>query len=441
MRITLLLLIAAGIHQTPAGAQVTYSREISRLIEAKCETCHREGDIAPFTLASYSEVRSRLSAIRSQVSNGQMPPWKPAGGEHRYSNFFGLTEAERQILLGWIAAGAPEGNPADLPVKAPAAGGWQLGEPDAVVSMPQAFTVPEGGDTYRCFVLPYEIGAASWIKAVQVAPGNRALVHHALLFADPEGVSEAWDGADGRPGYDCFGSAGEGVDEVLAAWAPGYRASSLPDGLGIPLPRRGRLVLQVHYHPHDGHHAQELHKSHAAAPSSDQTSLALYFTRSRPRQEMIYLPLDTEDFEIPAGAGDHTVEAEFEMPAFLSVDLHVLGPHMHLLGRSIKVEKFPTDPAAKAETLIAIPDWDFNWQGLYTLRQPVPLEPFSRVRVTCSYDNSAANPRNPHNPPQAVTYGESTTDEMCLSFLGVALPEGLSLQRARPLLESRKPRR
>lgn len=410
------------------AAEVTYSKEISRLMQTKCQNCHRAGDIAPFPLMSYEETRSRAAAIRSAVSSGKMPPWKPSAGSLEFQNSYGLSEEERKLLLEWLANGAPEGNKADLPPAREETGEWQLGTPDLVLEMPKAFEVPAGTDTYRCFVLPYELGRQSWVSAVQVLPGNRSVVHHALLYLDPEGVSEAWDGKDGKPGYDCFGDAGDGVEELVGSWVPGARTTRLPETIGVPLPTKGRIVMQVHYHDHGGHDMQSGHGMHAAhaAPATDRTKAGFYFTKLPPKQEMIFNGLQTEEIEIAPGVPDEVVQVEESFSPVFDLEMLVVGPHMHLVGKSIKVEKLAANTGA-AETVINIDNWDFDYQGLYTLKNKLLLEAGSGLRLTCSYDNSADNPRNPNSPPILVTYGEASTDEMCLAFVGIVLPEGFNV--------------
>lgn len=399
-----------------AAQQPTYSKEISRLLRERCEICHRAGGGAPFTLASYEEVSSRARAIRNAVETGLMPPWKPAPGTHRFRDSLALTDDERSLLFAWLDADAPEGDPAGLPPPlVPPTTPWPLGEPDAVVEMPKPFTIPAGGDTYRCFSIPFETPGARWVSALQVAPGNQAFVHHVLLFLDSTGASATLDGQDGQPGYDCFGTV-EGADDVLGAWAPGFRPARLPATVGIAIPPAGRIVIQVHYHPHA--HATD----HAHEASTDQTRIGLYFTPEPPKEELYYITMENDRFEIPPGTPAHVVVAEEKVPAFVSLDALVVGPHMHLLGRSIKLERFAPAPSAEPETLIAIDKWDFNWQNFYTFEEPVRLNGSDRLRLTCTFDNSADNPRNPSQPPKLVTYGEQTTDEMCLAFIGVLLP-------------------
>lgn len=417
-----------------AAAEVTYSKEVSRLMQAKCQSCHRSGDIAPFPLMTYEETKSRAAAIRSAVSSQKMPPWKPSAGSLEFQNAFGLSEEERKLILEWLANGAPEGDKADLPAAPEETGEWQLGPPDLVLEMPKSFDVPAGTDTYRCFVLPYELARQSWLSAAQVLPGNRSVVHHALLFLDPDGVSEAWDGKDGKPGYDCFGDAGDGVEELVGAWVPGARTTRLPETIGVPLPTKGRIVMQVHYHDHGGHDRQSSqgeHGGHGAAaghgaPATDRTKAGFYFTKLPPKQEMIYSGLQTDEIEIAPGEPEEVVQVEESFSPVFDLEMLVVGPHMHLVGKSIKVEKLAANSGA-AEMVIAIDNWDFDYQGLYTLKKKLPLEAGSGLRLTCSYDNSADNPRNPNSPPVKVVYGEASTDEMCLAFVGIVLPEGFNV--------------
>jgi hypothetical protein len=429
LRISLLTALALVTGVSSYG-QATYGKEISRLMQAKCQGCHRPGDIAPFPLMTYSDVAGRLGAIRSAVSQRKMPPWKPLSGGHKFAGDFGLTDEERKLLLDWVGQGAPEGNAADLPAALPLEGDWQLGQPDVIVPMAQPHRVEGNGDSYRCFSLPFEADGERWLRALQVLPGTRAVVHHALVFADPAGASLAREGKDGQPGYPCFGDAGEGVEILLGAWVPGARVTPLPDGIGIPLEGRGRIVLQVHYHRHlaDAHSATAGVHLHHYAPVTDLTKVGLYFTKEPPARDMIYVGIGNEDFEIAPGAADHEVTASLVMP--LDLDLVAAGPHMHLLGRKIRVEMTLPEEGAKAERLIAIDDWDFDYQGFYQYEKPVTIPFGATLNLSCRYDNTAANPKNPSEPPKMVRFGEGTEDEMCLAFLGVALPEGARLRDA-----------
>lgn len=395
-----------------AEAQVTYSKEISRLYQAKCQGCHRSGDIAPFVLDSYEAASRWGEDIQRVLTAKLMPPWKPVEAEGKFKNDYGLTDSERQLILDWYKAGAPEGDPAELPEPLPETGGWQLGEPDAVISMPELYDVPRRKDIYRCFVVPTGFDEDMWMKAVQVLPGNRQVVHHVILYLDETGKSAALDAKDEEPGYECFGGPGDGVDvglsTMLGGWVPGTRTSMLPDGVGILVPKGARVIIQMHYFP-------------AGKQHSDQTKVGLYFAKREEKmsKRMVYLPVLNTRFRIPAGAKDYAVTASAPT---LPSDVYMVVPHMHLIGKKIEIAKSNLF-TRNTETLIKIDDWDFNWQGFYSFVKPVRLGLLEQLRLTCRFDNSADNPRNPSNPLKPVQWGEGTEDEMCIAFLGLTFDD------------------
>jgi mono/diheme cytochrome c family protein len=406
--VLLLFLIAS------ASAQVTYSREVSRIIQQKCRQCHRPNDIAPFALTSYEDAASRSRSIRNAVEHRIMPPWKPVAGHGEFRDSLALTEEERNTILAWIDADAPKGDPADLPESGDDTGEWALGEPDLVLNMPEPYRPPaDVSDTYRCFVLPSGLAEDKFVSAVDVLPGNRQTVHHVLLFIDVTGRGEELDQAEEGPGYTCFGGPRTplSIGSGLGGRVPGTRARHLQEGVGIELPRGARVIMQVHYNSHTGH-GHEAEESHS---HEDQTRVGIYFSREKVRKHLLYLPIVNTQFEIPPGAQDHEVRAS--LPIFFPAKAILVAPHMHLLGRQIKLdlEEF----GGSVTPLVYIDDWDFHWQGFYTYQEPVPLRFGSRVRLSCRFDNSVNNFRNPNNPPQPVRWGEGTADEMCLAFLGV----------------------
>lgn len=387
-------------------AEVTYSREISRIMQANCQQCHRPNDVAPFELTKYDDVASHVEGIKQALTSRIMPPWKPVPGFGEFRDSLALAEDDRRLILEWINAGAPEGDPADLPEPLPVSETpWQLGDPDLILSMPE-FTPPRGRDTYRCFVLPTGLAEDRFVSAAQALPGAKETVHHVILFLDSSGTAEKLDGQDGQPGYTCFGGPGVPLDvaATLGGWVPGMRTRRLPEGIGLPLPRKAKIVMQVHYHPH-------------GFVESDRTQVGLWFSPSGTvKQRLIYFPVGNTRFEIPAGASNFQVQASQIVPPGFSAKAITIAPHMHLLGRTIKVEI--QAPDGTRQPMIYIDDWDFNWQGIYTFAEPMKLAGGSTVRVTATYDNSENNLRNPNSPPQAVHYGEATTDEMCFAFIG-----------------------
>ncbi|HJT18382.1 MAG TPA: hypothetical protein VJ853_13375, partial [Thermoanaerobaculia bacterium] len=271
-------------------------------------------------------------------------------------------------------------------------------------------------DMYRCFSIPTNSTADQYVQAIDIRPGDRQTVHHVIAFIDTDGSSAMLTGSDGGGGYPCFGGPGFQLTNIdatmLGGWAPGYRAVTMPDDVGLLLPKGSRVVLQVHYHPH------------GPAPLPDQTQIGLYFRTTKPKQLMRVLPLINQDFRIPAGNANYRVSAELPSPLNLigiPFDAHVwlIAPHMHLLGRKMHVSAIT--PAGQNQCLVDVEDWDFNWQGMYRFKDAVAMPTGTKLSLEAFYDNSAGNFRNPNDPPKDVTWGEATTDEMCIAFLGFTI--------------------
>lgn len=390
-------------HPAPA-ATPTFSNEVVRILQQNCQSCHREGDIAPFPLMTYADARPRASLIRFMTETRQMPPWKAADGCGDFRDERRLSDADIDTIQRWVAAGAPEGNPAQLPPPRQFPIGWALGEPDLILRNAEAYTPPPHTDTYRCFTIPTNLIADKFVAAVDTHPGDRTTVHHVLTFLDTTGASVALDEAEPGPGYTCFGGPGFATTGTLGGWAPGSRPLELPENVAFTLPAASRVVMQVHYHPHHGE------------TRPDQTQLGVYFSNAAAPKEMRIIPLINDTFTIPPNDPHYRVDAAFPIPVPLPLKLWLVAPHMHLLGKEMTVQM--KRPDGSTECLIRIDDWDFNWQGAYRYVNPVEVPAGARLSLTAYYDNSSANPRNPNDPPKPVSWGEGTTDEMCLAFLG-----------------------
>jgi hypothetical protein len=396
-----------GAMAVPAVAQPTYSQEVSRIMQEKCQICHRPNDIAPFTLMNYEEASTWAEDIRRVVTDKIMPPWKPVPGHGEFRGSYGLTDEERQTLISWVNAGAPEGDPSFLPEEKVPTGEWQLGDPDLIVEMSEPFTPARGKDVYRCFVVTNPFEEAVYVKAADVLPGNRRIVHHVILYMDDKGQAVKLDEKEEGPGYTCFGGPefDLSINSAVSGWAPGTMPRPLPDGIAVEIPKGGQLVMQVHYYTGGG------------GSGEDTTKIGLYFAKEKVERRLFYLPMVNTTFRIPAGAANHEVNAAFDVPPLFDGKLINIFPHMHVLGRKIQVSHVPRGDDAKP--LIFIDDWDFNWQGFYTFQEPLPFGAFDSLRMTCTFDNSENNPRNPSNPLKDVRWGEGTEDEMCLTFVGV----------------------
>lgn len=408
----------------------TFNKEVVRLFQQHCQSCHHPGDIAPFSLLSYKEARPWAVAIREAVITKDMPPWKPLPSCGDFKDARALSQDEINTIVAWVDAGAPEGNAADTPKAIEFTEGWPQGQPD-FIAQTETYTPPQGKDTYRCFSVPTsQLRGDRWLQGLDVQPGNRKVVHHVIAYADPLGKSVELDAKEAGPGYTCFGGPGFdislGINEILGGnspmlggWAPGSRGYFAPEGNGIKLPSNAsaRVVLQVHYHP-------------TGEAETDQTSVGFYFAQKPVSKAMLPLPLVNQSFAIPAGAKAHQVTARFTATGFSGKILGI-SPHMHLLGKQIKVEL--TQPGQPTQCLVNIPSWDFNWQGSYLYQQPISFAANSRVDLTCLFDNSTENPYQPNNPPKVVRWGEETTDEMALAFVAFTL-DLLTLPTSSPQL-------
>lgn len=390
---------------TPGGP--TFSNEVVRIFQEHCQSCHHPGDIAPFSLTNYADAARNADAIKYMVESKKMPPWKPESGCGEFQDARPMPQSAIDVISRWVDSGYPEGERSKLPPALDFTSSWILGEPDLSQSYPQSYTPPASGDMYRCFPLE-PTTSEKWVSGIDVRPGDRSTVHHVIAFIDTKGESVRLDEQDPAPGYTCFGDPGFDltVDSNLGGWAPGYRPFLLPEQVGYQLPANSRIVLQVHYNSHNGQ------------PKPDKTEIGVYFADKKPQKKLYMIPIVNQTFTLAPGDANSKVRASIP---FIPYALHawIVAPHMHLLGKSMKVET--TGPNGQTQCLINIPDWDFNWQAMYRFKNPVAIPASSSLTVNAVYDNSAANPRNPNSPPKPVYWGEATTDEMCLAFVGVTI--------------------
>lgn len=396
------------IHPDSSGS--VYTRDIAPILNAHCVICHREGEVAPFPLQTYAEARTWASALRDVTARRIMPPWKAAPGIGDFHDARGLTDQEIDAIARWAAAGAPEGDPAALPAPPalPAAGAWTLGAPDLELQPDRPYHLAaEGADVYRNFVLPVNFKEDRYVSAMEFKPGNRSIVHHVVLYIDPTGASAKMDGKESEPGYSVPGvTIGVFGAEWGEVWVPGRTPRALPPGVAVKIPAGARLVMQVHYHKN-------------GAPQTDRTRLALYFARGTVNQLMQTAPLLNWAFALEPGNAHQEVHAHLTLP--FDVHARTVFPHMHLLGREMRATA--TLPDGTLRPLIAVTDWDFNWQETYVYREPIALPKGTRIDLTAVYDNSDRNPRQPSHPPVTVHWGEQTTDEMCLTVFGFTVDQ------------------
>jgi Flp pilus assembly protein TadD/mono/diheme cytochrome c family protein len=395
----------------PATATPTFTRDIAPLVFEKCAACHHPGGSGPFSLLTYADVSKRAEQISIVTGSRFMPPWLPEPG---YGDFLGerrLTDAQIELIQRWAEAGAPEGSPADLPPAPSYHDGWQLGDPDMIIRLPRSWTLQASGpDVFRNFVLPIPIDRTRYVKALEILPGNRQIVHHANVLVDRAQSSRRRDAEDPEIGF--FGMDVEMEFEDFEPeshflfWKPGTSPWIEEPEMTWRLEPGTDLVLNMHLQP-------------TGKPESLQPTLGLYFSETPPTKFPMLIQLENDAaLDIPPGAEDFIVTDEFELP----LDVEVLGvyPHAHYLGK--EMQGYATLPDGTRRWLIWIKDWDLNWQAVFRYRKPIRLPRGAKLTMRWSYDNSEENPRNPSHPPRRVVAGNQSTDEMAHLWVQVLPP-------------------
>jgi peroxiredoxin/mono/diheme cytochrome c family protein len=382
------------IREPKADAKVTYSNQIARILQQRCVECHRSGQIAPFTLTDYEDVVGWADTIAEVVRDRRMPPWHADPQFGNFANGRDLSEEERSLIYRWVSAGAPEGDPSELPEPIEYLEGWQLPQPpELVMSMrDKPFQVPaEGAVKYQYFSVDPGFTEDKWVRAAEVIPGNRAVVHHILILV--------------RPPKSALLAFGDLDEQFLVGYVPGHRAKVLPEGYAKLIPAGSQLVFQVHYTP-------------IGTPQEDLSQVGFLFADPETlTHQVATINAAQPRFRIPPHAGNHRVEAYSRKYAR---DMQVLNlmPHMHLRGKSFRYEI--VRPGGERETLLDVPNYDFNWQTSYQLAEPVAFPAGSRMYCVAHYDNSENNLANP-DPAREVRWGDQTWEEMMIGYFDVAV--------------------
>ena len=433
-RLWLLLFFAISLTAQPRTAP-TFNQHIAPILYEYCAACHHPNGSAPFSLLTFADVKKRGKLLTTVTQSRYMPPWLPEPPEPGHGEFADarrLSAAQIKLLQSWVAVGMPEGEAKHLPAAPKFNEGWQLGKPDMIVKMSESFTVPAAGtDVFRNFVLPIPVEQTRFVKAVEILPGGSQkgigqVVHHANILIDRTGASRRLDAQDQAPGFGgmevSIASDSFDPDGHFLFWKPGSVPHVEPEGMAWRCDPGTDLVLNMHLQP-------------SGKPETIQAEIGLYFTDTPPTIFPMLLQLEHDGkLDIPAGKKDFVITDEFTLPT----DVDVLGvyPHAHYLGQDL--QGWAILPNGTRRNLIRIMRWDLNWQAVYNYMKPVFLPKGSKVMMRFVYDNSAANPRNPHQPPQRVRAGNRSSEEMGHLWLQV-LPRGKD--DARPLLQAALMRR
>jgi hypothetical protein len=381
----------------PGAAEITYCRDVAPILQRRCQACHRPGQVGPFALLSYRDAANWSATIREVVEQRRMPPWGADPRHGTFANDPSLTDQEKQTLFRWIDVGCPEGDPRHLPPPASFPEGWTIRGPDLVLEMPREFTVPaKGVIEYQYFAVDPGFREDRWVKAAEVMPGNRAVVHHCNVFLQPPGLHDPTELIEqGKLGSYCLTMAAQGTPPMV-----------LPDGMAKRVPAGWKIVFVMHYQA-------------VGTVQKDRTRLGITFADPKTvKKEVATKLMFDPELRIPPGARDHAVSQTWAVRR--DVLLLALFPHMHLRGKSFRYELL--HPDGREEVLLDVPRFDFGWQHRYVLAEPRRVPAGSQLRCTAVFDNSADNPANP-DPAAEVRAGLQSWDEMFNGYFDVSLAD------------------
>ena len=402
------LFIGSAVDTIPAAAAEapTFSKDVAPILYKNCAGCHRPGEIAPMSLLTFEQARPWAKSIREKVLAGQMPPWHAAEPRGTFANDRRLSDAEKNTLIAWVDAGAPQGDVKDLPPAPHFTEGWEIGKPDLILSMAKPYDVPSTGTiAYQFFTIPTNFTEDKWVQAIELRPGTRSVVHHILAFVrepgkqpEPPAFSVVLPKMSRLPASR-EGSASQqgqngGPGTLIATTAPGTNAIIFEPGSALKIPAGASIVFQMHYTAN-------------GKAATDQSSIGFIFAKGTPQREIRTSSFYNVLMKVPAGAADQAVDCAIEF----TEDTHItaLFPHTHLRGKSWEYRLIYPD--GQSQVVLSVPKYDFNWQTYYVFTTPLLARKGSRLEATAHYDNSINNKWNP-DPKVDVRWGEQTWQEM-----------------------------
>jgi thiol-disulfide isomerase/thioredoxin len=390
------------------GEPVFYTKHVARIIQEKCQECHRPGEAAPFQLMSYKDAAAWADAIREVVAERRMPPWFADPAHGKFVNDRRLSDSDLDTLVKWVDQGCAEGDPKDLPPPRHYVKGWGIGTPDEIIPMNMEYRVsaqaPPGGIPYKYVLAGKPFTEDRWVQAAEVRPGNRAVLHHVIAYVVKPGKERLPHGnqLEDEVGQRLFNNPTEDdpdAPDAVASFVPGDQITEYPVGLARRITKGSQLIFELHYTPN-------------GKEGTDRSSVGIVYAKAPPKHEVKDELALNWRFIIPPGADNYRIVASTKKFPKDIVLLSMM-PHMHLRGKSF--EYCLVLPDGKREVLLSVPRYDFNWQLTYVLAEPRTLPKGSRLECTACYDNSRKNPNNP-NPWKFVTWGDQTWDEMMIGF-------------------------
>ncbi len=372
---------------------LTWYRDVLPIVQAQCQECHAAGGIAPFSLDTYADAQRMHSAMASAAADRRMPPWMPDDSCGSYMGARRLSQTQIDTLVAWSNGGATEGSPADAPPPPVRTGGlpWIDMTLDAGADYTPRSNVP---DDYRCFILDPGLTQDRDAIGYDIVPGVRSQVHHVILYIASRTSAQSKDASEPGLGWTCYGGPGISSNKMLGGWVPGSGATRFPTNTGIRLRASEVLVMQVHYN------------TGGRLPQADRTVTKLQFSAQPVQSVATFVVLGRGDFSIPPNTQGYSTSAT--MNASANARVYGVLPHMHTLGKSIRVEN-----TTSRQCYVNIPRWDFHWQQLYFFEQPLQVSAQNTLKLTCTWDNFTS---------RTVTWGEGTEDEMCLNYFYVTVP-------------------
>ena len=442
------LVVLAGASSAAAqtaaapGPVPTFNKDVAPIFFANCTSCHRPGEIAPMSLMSFKDARPWARSIASKVADGLMPPWHADPAHGSFANARRLTDAEKAIIARWASGGAPEGKAADLPAAPTYSDGWNIGTPDAVLSMQEDYPIPATGTVaYQYLEVPANFAEDRWIQAWEIRPGERAAVHHIIVSTRAPAPATPAQPPQARPPADpnaprplpLFSFAGgtqippgqtggeplpadqrvapgpndrprpSRTGNSIGGYVPGNAIRRFPEGMAMRLPAGYSLVLQMHYTP-------------MGKETTDRTKIALKFAPGPPKTVLQTAALINGGLQIPARTANHQVDAE--MTINRDITLYSMVPHTHV--RGIRWHYEMVYPDGRREVILSVPNYDFNWQHEYVFKDPMKIPAGTKLQAKAWYDNSTANKSNP-DPTKDVAWGDQTWEEMMYTSLTFSL--------------------